>query len=139
VFLTGNTKVPKGYNIETLSRPKTMRNILILTLMLISIDLPAQINFPALSPEGYIRQKVGITEISIAYERPALDPVSESDIFPYEKENEELKNRHEKLVVYKRYENTGHNIHYEKPGLFIEDLGNFLNIVKSHWKNHERD
>jgi pimeloyl-ACP methyl ester carboxylesterase len=61
-----------------------------------------------------------------------LDPVSESDIFPYEKENEELKNRHSNLIVYKKYLNTGHNIHHEKPKMFMEDLGEFLKIIKIH-------
>jgi pimeloyl-ACP methyl ester carboxylesterase len=60
-----------------------------------------------------------------------LDPVSDHDIFPYERENEELKNQHPNLIVYKKYVNTGHNIHHEKPKLFIEDLGTFLNHIKN--------
>jgi pimeloyl-ACP methyl ester carboxylesterase len=63
-----------------------------------------------------------------------LDPVSDADIFPYEKENEELKNQHPKLIIHKKYTNTGHNIHYEKPKMFIEDVGDFLNIIKIHLK-----
>lgn len=62
-----------------------------------------------------------------------LDPVSDDDIFPYEKENKELKNQHSELIVYKAYGGTGHNIHYEKPKMFIEDLGEFLKDIKTHW------
>ena len=60
-----------------------------------------------------------------------LDPVSEDDIFPYERENEALKNQHPELIMYKRYLDTGHNIHYERPGKFIEDLGEFLKRICS--------
>lgn len=48
-----------------------MRNLLIVSLALISIDLIAQVNFPDLSPQGNIRQNVGVTTISVIYERPA--------------------------------------------------------------------
>jgi pimeloyl-ACP methyl ester carboxylesterase len=64
-----------------------------------------------------------------------LDPVSDQDIFPYEKENEKLKSQHPDLITYKIYENTGHNIHYEKPGMFGNDLGSFLKVVKKHSTN----
>jgi pimeloyl-ACP methyl ester carboxylesterase len=59
-----------------------------------------------------------------------LDPVSDDDIFPYEKENGELTRQHPKFIVYRKYSNTGHNIHYERPKEFIEDLGEFLKKVK---------
>jgi hypothetical protein len=48
-----------------------MRNLLVVTLMLIRFDLIAQVNFPALSPQGSIQQKVGAATISVIYERPA--------------------------------------------------------------------
>lgn len=48
-----------------------MKNLVIAILLLTSVDLIAQINFPALSPQGSIRQKVGATTISVIYERPA--------------------------------------------------------------------
>jgi len=48
-----------------------MRNLLVVSLALISVDLIAQVNFPDLSPQGNIRQKVGVTTISVIYERPA--------------------------------------------------------------------
>lgn len=48
-----------------------MRNLLVVTLMLIRFDLIAQVNFPALSPQGSIHQKVGAATISVTYERPA--------------------------------------------------------------------
>ena len=64
-----------------------------------------------------------------------LDPTSDQDIFPYEKENMQLQNQHPSLITHKIYENTGHNIHYEKPDVFVEDLGNFLKAVRKHWEN----
>lgn len=50
---------------------KNMRNYLIALFTLMSIGLVGQSRFPALSPEGSIRQKIGLTTISILYERPA--------------------------------------------------------------------
>ncbi len=48
-----------------------MRNLLLVTLALASIDLVAQVSFPSLSPQGSIHQKVGFTTLSVTYERPA--------------------------------------------------------------------
>ena len=62
-----------------------------------------------------------------------LDPISDQDFLPFEKENEQLKNSHPDLIVHKRYEKTGHNIHYERPERFIADVGGFLKTVKSYW------
>ncbi|TAE29998.1 MAG: alpha/beta hydrolase [Cytophagales bacterium] len=59
-----------------------------------------------------------------------LDPTSDQDIFPYERENKQLKNQHPNLITHKIYENTGHNIHNEKPTMFVKDLGTFLKTVK---------
>lgn len=59
-----------------------------------------------------------------------LDPIYEEDIFPFERENEELKSQHPNLIIHKVYQNTGHNIHYEKPDMFVKDLGSFLQVVK---------
>lgn len=47
-----------------------MKNFLVVLLALISVDLVAQLRFPDLSPQGYIRQKVGVTTVSVLYERP---------------------------------------------------------------------
>ncbi len=58
-----------------------------------------------------------------------LDPVSEGDLFPFEQENERLKSLHPNLVTHKIYENTGHNIHYEEPEKFIEDVLIFLDSL----------
>lgn len=55
-----------------------------------------------------------------------LDPANEYDLFPFERENKGLKNMHPDLVIHKVYENTGHNIHYEKPELFLQDVLKFL-------------
>ena len=62
-----------------------------------------------------------------------LDPLSESDLFPYEKENQKLKDKYPELITYKRYPDTGHNIHYERPEAFINDLSLFLKTVESFW------
>jgi len=67
-----------------------------------------------------------------------LDPVSDNDILPYEKENQELSKQHPELIVYKKYNNTGHNIHYEKPKEFTEDLGEFLKKIKADAKINSR-
>ena len=55
-----------------------------------------------------------------------LDPVNEEDLFPFEEENRALKKMHPDLITHHIYENTGHNIHYEKPDLFIRDVLSFL-------------
>lgn len=60
-----------------------------------------------------------------------LDPISDQDIFPYESENRLLKNKHPTLISHKIYENTGHNIHYEKPAMFVKDLADFLQTVRN--------
>ena len=62
-----------------------------------------------------------------------LDPLSEGDIFPYEEENQKLMDKFPELINYKRYLNTGHNIHYERPEAFIEDLSQFLETVTGFW------
>ncbi|TAD91283.1 MAG: alpha/beta hydrolase [Bacteroidetes bacterium] len=59
-----------------------------------------------------------------------LDPTSAQDIFPYENENKHLKSLHPNLITHKIYANTGHNIHNEKPTMFVTDLGAFLRMVK---------
>lgn len=48
-----------------------MRKLLVIALTLTCVDLIAQVNFPSLSPQGSIRQKVGVITISVTYERPA--------------------------------------------------------------------
>jgi pimeloyl-ACP methyl ester carboxylesterase len=65
-----------------------------------------------------------------------LDPVSDTDIMPYENENQELSKQHPELIVYKKYNNTGHNIHYQKPKEFIEDLGEFIKKIKTDSKTN---
>lgn len=47
-----------------------MKVYLFLLLTLSTFSLVAQTEFPSLSPKGSIEQKVGVTTISIAYERP---------------------------------------------------------------------
>lgn len=47
-----------------------MKISLITILALFTFGLSAQTEFPSLSPKGSLEQKVGITTISIAYERP---------------------------------------------------------------------
>ena len=48
-----------------------MRNYLTAFFTLLTVVLIGQPRFPALSPEGSIHQKVGLTTISVTYERPA--------------------------------------------------------------------
>jgi pimeloyl-ACP methyl ester carboxylesterase len=62
-----------------------------------------------------------------------LDPVSEEDILPHTIENEELQNQHPSLITHRIYKDTGHNIHFEKPAMFVGDLASFLRIVKKHY------
>ena len=59
-----------------------------------------------------------------------LDPISDNDIFPYEIENEKLKMQHPNFITHKIYDKTGHNIHYEKPKIFLHDLLDFLKVIK---------
>ncbi len=54
-----------------------------------------------------------------------LDPKSDDDLFPFEAENGQLKAQHPQWITHKIYENTGHNIHYERRELFIKDLSAF--------------
>src|SRR5688500_17216754 len=48
-----------------------MRKLLVVAFVLSCVDLMAQVDFPNLSPQGSISQKVGLTTISVIYERPA--------------------------------------------------------------------
>lgn len=50
---------------------KSMRNFIAICFLLLSGSVTAQVKFPDLSPQGSIRQKVGLTTIFITYERPA--------------------------------------------------------------------
>lgn len=61
-----------------------------------------------------------------------LDPVSDHDILPHKAQNEKLQRQHPHLIIHKVYEDTGHNIHAQKPDLFVKDLASFLTIVKKH-------
>lgn len=56
-----------------------------------------------------------------------LDPTGKDDLFPFERENAQLKQRHPKLIDHKIYENTGHNIHFERRDAFIKDVIMFKN------------
>lgn len=60
-----------------------------------------------------------------------LDPVSKDDMFPFEKENEALKNLHPTLIKHEIFEDTGHNVHYQRPEKFMEKVVGFLRSVKS--------
>ncbi|WP_159452595.1 alpha/beta fold hydrolase [Pedobacter nyackensis] len=55
-----------------------------------------------------------------------LDPVSDNDSMPFEKENEALKKAHPNFITYIVYPNTEHNIHYAHPARFTKDLLGFL-------------
>ncbi|TCK80803.1 alpha/beta fold hydrolase [Albibacterium bauzanense] len=59
-----------------------------------------------------------------------LDPVSSNDPLPFEKENMELQKKFPNLVRRIQYDNTEHNIHYEHPQSFVQDLVEFLKEIK---------
>ncbi|WP_439490743.1 alpha/beta fold hydrolase [Algoriphagus sp.] len=59
-----------------------------------------------------------------------LDPVSQDDLFPFEKNNQSLRDMHPDLITHNIYDDTGHNIHYEKPERFLRDVLMFLNTIK---------
>ena len=48
-----------------------MRKLLVVAFVLSCVDLMAQVDFPNLSSQGSISQKVGLTTIFVIYERPA--------------------------------------------------------------------
>lgn len=58
-----------------------------------------------------------------------IDPTSPNDLFPFEKDNAALQQQHSKFITHKIYPNTGHNVHYEKPKEFLEDVTAFLKRV----------
>ena len=60
-----------------------------------------------------------------------LDPVSDDDLFPFEKENDALKKQHPNLVSHEIFEDTGHNIHGQRPEKFTQKVISFLEKVKS--------
>lgn len=60
-----------------------------------------------------------------------LDPVSKDDFMPFETENSSLQKQHPNYITHKIYKDTGHNIHYERPKQFIQDLTLFLGKVKT--------
>lgn len=55
-----------------------------------------------------------------------LDPVSENDPMPFEKENQALQQKHPRWISYIVYQNTEHNIHYQHPERFTKDLIRFM-------------
>ncbi|MBE9463542.1 alpha/beta fold hydrolase [Dyadobacter subterraneus] len=63
-----------------------------------------------------------------------LDPVSKGDLFPFEKENQALKNKYPYLISHEIFEDTGHNIHYQRPEKFTDKLIAFLQTVRSFAK-----
>lgn len=63
-----------------------------------------------------------------------LDPVSKNDLFPFEKENEELKKQHSALISHEVLKDTGHNIHYQRPEQFMAKLTGFLQTIRNFEK-----
>lgn len=56
-----------------------------------------------------------------------LDPTGKDDLFPFERENAKLTQQHPRLIDHKIYQNTGHNIHFERREAFIRDVIAFKN------------
>lgn len=61
-----------------------------------------------------------------------LDPISKDDLQPFERQNAALQKMHPHLINHRIYENTGHNIHYERKKEFVADLAKFLDSVKKY-------
>ena len=59
-----------------------------------------------------------------------FDPTGIDDIQPFEQQNADLQKRHPQLIHHRVYENTGHNIHFERKKEFVEDMAKFLIKVK---------
>jgi len=59
-----------------------------------------------------------------------LDPVSKNDPMPFEKDNISLAKQFPLLVKRVEYSGVEHNIHYEEPQQFSEELIKFLNVVR---------
>ena len=58
-----------------------------------------------------------------------LDPLSQDDLFPFEKNNQSLSDMHSDLITHNIYDDTGHNTHFEKPERFLLDVLMFLNTI----------
>jgi len=59
-----------------------------------------------------------------------LDPVSDNDPMPFEKDNIALAHQFPQLITRIEFAGIEHNIHYEKPQQFSEELIRFLNAVR---------
>ena len=55
------------------------------------------------------------------------------DLFPFEKENRLLYEKHPELITHVIFFDTGHNIHYERPNRFVKEVVNFRETVINHW------
>lgn len=60
-----------------------------------------------------------------------LDPVSDNDPMPFEKDNIALANKFPKLVTRVEFKGIEHNIHAAKPDEFTKELIRFLNRIKT--------
>jgi len=83
-------------------------------------------------------KSIAMMEPSIIYRNLSvpmliMDPTHRGDIFPFEKENEILKSQHPALITHLQYEDTGHNIHFEKPEIFVKDLLDFLTRLRKSY------
>lgn len=76
---------------------------------------------------GMIQPKVIFRNLKVPM--LVLDPVSVNDDMPFEAENIALQNMHPNLITRKEYINTDHNIHYEHPKRFTQDLIEFLRLI----------
>lgn len=61
-----------------------------------------------------------------------LDPIDHNDLFPFETANQALQKNHPNLIKHVIYEDTGHDIHAERPDKFVKDLIDFLARVKRY-------
>ncbi len=63
-----------------------------------------------------------------------LDPISKTDPFPFEKENNALQKQHPNLIEHVFYQDTQHNMVYERPNQFVKDVNAFLQKVRVYNK-----
>ncbi|MCF2446515.1 alpha/beta hydrolase [Dyadobacter sp. CY345] len=92
---------------------------------------------PTLSP--LFAESMSIIEPKIIYRNLQipiliLDPTSSDDLFPFENENAALKSHHPNLITHKILNETGHNVHYEKPDDWLREVLSFLGRFESFWK-----
>ncbi|QMW04656.1 alpha/beta fold hydrolase [Spirosoma foliorum] len=107
-------------------------------LALFNMKTPEQFRDNILHPTRVplFAESMSILEPKIVYRNLAvplliIDPTSADDLFPFETENAALQKQHPAFIEHKVYPNTGHNVHYERPAQFLNDVASFARRIKS--------